>query len=301
MHQSQPDSAAMLQRIAALLMQAGDLINAEKAVNQALEKDPELAAAQGTRIVLEQLLGKTEQALTHARQMRDNQPDRAIGYRLIGDILMSSGDFQGAAESYSAGLGLEPDSDLLMLQFRAQYSADDGVVPWSLLTEWIAKYPDDHQIHNILGTLYNRAGKPEIARIHFEKVLNLRPDHGPTYNDLAMVYHKLAMPQALEVARRAYAIEPNDPAINDTLGWLLVQSGDYQDGLEYLRQAQVRSSENPEVGYHLAVALNGLKRPEEAVRELKAAIAQNEKFTGYDAARVLLQKIADNKNHNSDQ
>ena len=292
MQQSQPDSAAMLQRIAALLMQAGDLQNAEKAVQQALQKEPGLLTARGTQVVLEQRLGKQEQALVHARQIRDDRPELSLGYRLIGDSLMASGDFRGAAEAYASGLKVEPDNTLLMLQFRAEYAAGNGKVPWSILHGWLETHPRDDRIHDVLGSLYNRAGDLEKARFHFEKVVELRPGHGAAYNNLAMVYSRLSSPLALETARRAYALEPNDPAINDTLGWLLVQSNEFQQGLEYLRQAQARSSENPEVRYHLGVALAGLQRNREAVQELQTAIAQSGgEFADYQAARDLLRRL----------
>ncbi|MCP4937320.1 MAG: tetratricopeptide repeat protein, partial [bacterium] len=300
MHQSGPHSATVLQRIGALLMRSGDLINAEKAIADALQKEPEFLPARGTQVVLEQRLGKTEQALTHARQMRDDKPNLSIGYRLIGDILMESGDFRGAADAYAGGLKVKPENSLLMLQFRAESATGNKKAAWSLLTNWIEKHPNDYLIHNVLGMLSNRAGELEKARVHFEKVVNLLPGHGAAYNNLAMVYSKLKLPEAMEMAQRAYALKPNDPAINDTLGWLLVQSGDSQSSLEYLRQAQARSSKNPEVSYHLAVALHQLKRTDEAVRELKTAIAQGEKFTDYQAAQILLKKIVKSGNSGND-
>ena len=294
MHQSRPNSAETLQRIAALLMQAGDLNNAEKAVNDALQKAPGLIAARGTRILLEQQLGRSEQALTHARQLRDDHPDRSLGYRLLGDLLMSRGEFRAAADAYAGGLSVEPESMLLMLQFRAEYAANN-TVPWSLLTRWIENHPEDTRIHDLLGALYNRAGDYERARIHYEKVLELQPDQAAAYNNLASVYARLGLPKSIDLARRAYELDPNDAAVNDTLGWLLVQSGEFQSGLEYLRQAQVRASARAEVRYHLGVALYGLSRYDEAERELKLAIAQSETFAGAADAHDLLEKIARDK------
>jgi Flp pilus assembly protein TadD len=46
------------------------------------------------------------------------------------------------------------------------------------------------------------------------------------------------------------------PAIGDTLGWILVQKGDTEQGLRFLREAHQGLQDNPDIRYHLAYALN---------------------------------------------
>jgi len=66
---------------------------------------------------------------------------------------------------------------------------------------------------------------------------------------------KRRQPGALTVAERAYQLAPNDANVADTLGWALVEAGQVEKGLRYLREAKVRSPENPEIRDHLAEAL----------------------------------------------
>jgi len=66
---------------------------------------------------------------------------------------------------------------------------------------------------------------------------------------------KRRQPGALAVAERAYQLAPSDANVADTLGWALVEAGQVEKGLRYLREAQVRSPENPEIRDHLTEAL----------------------------------------------
>ena len=62
-------------------------------------------------------------------------------------------------------------------------------------------------------------------------------------------------------------------------------------GLRLLRNAQARSDSQPEIGYHIAVALDALGRHGEALREIEAVMALGKKFKGEDDARRLLERL----------
>ena len=89
----------------------------------------------------------------------------------------------------------------------------------------------------------------------------------------------------------AQALAPQQPQINDTLGWILVKNAQPGEGLPYLREAVARQSDDPTLRYHLAVALHDLGRQSEAVKELTAALRQAGEFDGRDEAMALLEKI----------
>jgi len=48
---------------------------------------------------------------------------------------------------------------------------------------------------------------------------------GGALNGLAWLYHENGKPGALVMARKASKLAPDNPAIQDTYGWILVQSG----------------------------------------------------------------------------
>jgi Tfp pilus assembly protein PilF len=64
------------------------------------------------------------------------------------------------------------------------------------------------------------------------------------------------------VAEKAYRLAPRDANVADTYGWALVEAGQVEKGLRYLREAQVRAPNNTEIQSHLNEALRRKIRPQ---------------------------------------
>ena len=75
----------------------------------------------------------------------------------------------------------------------------------------------------------------------------------------------------MAIAQRANDLAPNQPAINDTIGWIMVEQGRTKDGLELLQKASAAAPAQRFIALHLA----------------KAQIKDGRK----DAARTTLQAI----------
>lgn len=289
--QGNPESLATLQRIGVLLMQAGDLDAAGKALEAALKIDSHYLPAQGSRILLEMKRGHFDQAIALAQQLQKDHPNLSLGYRLMGDLYMQTGNFDDAAKAYASGLDREPSSSLLLTLIRARQAAGEAESGIGSLEEWLGEHPDDYQIRRLLAALYYRADRLDDALNQYHILAEQKPDDFQVHNNLAGLYQISNDPRALASAQKAYELAPKHPAANDTLGWILVQQGSFKEGLAYLRQAHARAFQQPAVRYHLAVALNGLGRYEEAKQELEAALATDEPFREEEEARELLARI----------
>ena len=68
---------------------------------------------------------------------------------------------------------------------------------------------------------------------------------------------------APKLIQRALAIKPNDPAIRDSLGWVLYKRGEYDEALGHLRAA-MNTMPDPEVAAHLGEVLWATGEEEEA-------------------------------------
>ena len=106
-------------------------------------------------------------------------------------------------------------------------------------------------------------------------------------NNYAVTLLETGSAQAREVAEKARTLAPQDPLVADTLGWILLRQGDAEGALGLLRDARLRAPNNPEVRYHLAVALNEAGHASQAREELDVALRGGAWFPGVEAAKQL--------------
>ena len=71
-------------------------------------------------------------------------------------------------------------------------------------------------------------------------------------NNLAWAYQQVKDARALETAERAYKLAPDNAAIADTLGWILVEQGNTKRGIEVLQKAVTAAPKIASYRYHLA-------------------------------------------------
>ncbi len=83
----------------------------------------------------------------------------------------------------------------------------------------------------------------------------------------------------------------SNAAVLDTIGWVLVRQGQLDRGTSLLRDARLRDSSNPEIRYHLAVALSQSGRDAEARSELNEGLKGGAVFDELEDARKLQKKL----------
>lgn len=283
--------ADQLLRVALLQLRAGSAVDAVALLEQAHQTDPQRSDVIAAQAETYLTLGRLQEAEECARAHLAARPNDASAYGMLGDVLRRRGQFQEAAQAYGQALALHPHVSFVLGAYRALLSAGDRTQGVALIESWLKDHPGDHEAQAALADAYVLASQWARAQPLYEALATARPDDAATLNNLANVYLQLGDRRALETARRAVAVVPEDPVVLDTLGWVLVQQGEFAQGLPYLREAQSRASRNPEVLYHLGVALVQLGRQTEARRHLEQAVASGSNFPGADEARRLLGNL----------
>jgi len=283
--------AQRLMRVSALQREAGDLDGAVWALQKAVEGEPDFIPA---RIRLGELLtelGRYDKAELAARELARDYPDKPYGLHLMGLIQQRQGRNEEALTSYRRALALE-DSPILAVRVHGAMVAVEGQeVATRFLEDWMPKHPDDDIVRQALAEVYASAGRWRDAAALYETLLAAAPESPVLLNNLALAYSRLGDPRALEYARKAYALSPNVSEIGDTLGWILVRSGEHTEGLKHLRDAQSRAAGDPGIGYHIAVALSELGRLDEAMRELESVLRLRADFPERADAQALLARL----------
>jgi tetratricopeptide (TPR) repeat protein len=113
----------------------------------------------------------------------------------------------------------------------------------------------------------------------FEDILAKQPDNGSVLNNLAFLLadNNEQLEKAIEYARRAHEISPNDPARMDTYAFVLCKTGEYEKAMELLHMAIQRlelasRTVTWDIYEHLGMAQEGLERKGEAAESYRRAL-----------------------------
>ena len=277
--------------IARLQIAAGDRENALYSLDKALKGDADNLQAL-TLTTEAEIAGRDHaKAEKHARRVSELYPSTGVGLRLLGDLAVARGQADAAITSYRAALAKQRNVDTTVRLYRAYVAGGDTSKALAVLEQAHRENPADSVILRTLADAQLRAGQVSAARGSYERLLQKNSNDAEVLNNLAQVALRQQDKAALGYAERAYQLAKNDAAIIDTLGWILVRHGQMDRAIGLLRDARLRDSSNPEIRYHLAVALAQMGREAEARSELKEILKDGVAFDGVDDARKLQQKL----------
>ena len=286
-----PTSAPLQYRLgelrAAMRDEAGALQNFKRASElQPKAIEPKIAIAS---MLLRQ--GKIADAKSVAAQLQKDIGNSAAGLALEGDLFGVENKWPEATISYKKAFDLEKTVSIGVKLHQAYSRSNKVAEAETLLADWFKAAPND-----IAMRLY--AGEHEIARErwseavkHYDAVLKIDPKHAAALNNVAWALNKLKDPRAISLAEQAYALAPQSPPVIDTLGYLLVESGNTSRGIELLRQAVSLAPRASEYRLHLAEALSKAGDKGAARKELDIVLKDAPKGAVGDAAKALSTKL----------
>jgi putative PEP-CTERM system TPR-repeat lipoprotein len=228
------------------------------------------ALALGASIALQ--FSETEEAAGYVERLRLAAPGAPIVPRLEGDLAMAQKRYKDAVADYARAADAFADTALTLAQFEAARKA--GLAgPQKVLESWLVQHPTDVAVRVALAEYFNGSGAADRAIAEYESALKLADGNPVLLNNLAVLYQQKGDPRALQLAERAYNAAPKVPAIQDTYGWILVNSGQVDEGLKLLRSSAKALAGVPEAQYHLGAALAKKGENAEARRILEGVLA----------------------------
>lgn len=157
-----------------------------------------------------------------------------------------------------------------------------------IMSDWVAKHPDDAATQAILGLTYQQQGQDKKAMTAYEASLKYQPENAIIMNNLAWLYQKTGDSRALGLAKQAYEKAQKRPEIIDTYGWILLENGKLAEALPILQQALLQNPSHPEIAYHVAVAMHKLGRMKEAEPILKRIVRNSPSSPFAEKAKKML-------------
>ncbi|HEY3858981.1 MAG TPA: tetratricopeptide repeat protein, partial [Gammaproteobacteria bacterium] len=177
-----------------------------------------------------------------------DDPQAAVDIRLAeGQVFTDMGQPKQALEVYDAALQATPgDQDLLYARALVLEQDGDATAAESDLSDILKHTPDDADALNALGyTLTLHTTRYREAQTYIQRALALQPDDPAIMDSMGWVEHQLGQDsQALDYLQKAYAEQP-DPEIAAHLIEVMLATGD-KDGAHALWvKASTNDPDNP--------------------------------------------------------
>lgn len=146
----------------------------------------------------------------------------------------------------------------------------------AVLDQALAGNPDETSLLYSRAMLKEKVGDFDAMEADLRRVLELQPNNSAALNALGYTFanRNQRLDEAWELIERAYHLNPTDPAIIDSMGWIKYRLGQPQVALDFLRQAY-DAFKDQEIAAHLGEVLWILGEKEEAVRIWRQALQDN--------------------------
>lgn len=264
-----PDSVTAQLQLAGAHMALERPAEALVAVRKVLALQPEHGLALATAVRLLTGVRSWDQALALARPAQSRAATAALGYRLEGDIEMARGRAAAALPLYRKAYTMEASGPLVISLHRALSAAGKPDDAAKQVSNWLASHPGDLPTRLYLASTLLAAADYRAAIGHLEQVLAAEPNHVVALNDLAWSCQQTGDKRALALAEKAHALAPDNPAVADTLGWILAQQGQPGRAVPLLKKATDNAPAASDIRFHYASALLKAGDRGEAKRQLQ--------------------------------
>jgi len=234
--------------------------------------------------------GNAAKALPAARDLQQNNPGSVGPKVLLAELYYGDEQFGRGADLYDEALELSGEKGIAIRAHRLRAIAGQAT-PVAPLLKYLASRPEDTLVRMLLAQEYQSKGDNNKAAAEYRKIVDAAPGNYVALNNLALIYVEQGNAEAETLARKASELAPQNGAIMDTLGWILVQTGSTEEGVEYLRQASELIRTSLEIRYHLAVGLAESGATDEARNLLTGILSIEEGFSGREDAEALLSSL----------
>lgn len=285
-----PTSGAAHYWLAESLGRVGDLPAARTALTRALEVAPQYLPARIGELRMLTLAGSREPAAAAAKRLEtDFGPTREV-LAATGWHALATGNFAVAEEKLRAAFDMAPDSELVVLLARALWGQEKHDETFAHLNEWLRAHPADPAALLHLAGAHLSLQQNDKAVSTYRRMLEHHPNHVPSINNVAWLIRKDRADEALQLARRAHELSPQDPFVLDTLGMLYFERKDLQQANWFLTQALELNPNDGQLRLHVAQVLIEQGKHKEA-RDLLVKVIEDSSGTPLEIdARKLLDQ-----------
>jgi len=171
-----------------------------------------------------------------------------------------------------------PEDRVQRVQVEAQLlrEAKSWQATFDVLDTGVRDNPDSFELLYDRAMAAERLGKLEVAEADLRRVIRMKPDYAHAYNALGYTLAEKTerLVEAKVLIEQAIKLSPQDPFIQDSLGWVHYRLGNHVEAIRVL-QAAYSVRPDPEIAAHLGEVLWKSGQKDEARRVWRAALTEN--------------------------
>jgi tetratricopeptide (TPR) repeat protein len=174
------------------------------------------------------------------------------------DILMSNGSAAEASKRLAEARESQPDFAIQLYLIEAETLSNNNQIDrgWQVLNQALKQYPDDLNLLYTRSMMAEKRGDLAQMEKDLRAILKREPENAMALNALGYTLsdRTTRYAEAKELIEKAHSLNPEDPAVLDSLGWVNYRLGNLDEAERLLRQALERFPDH-EVAAHLGEVL----------------------------------------------
>jgi tetratricopeptide (TPR) repeat protein len=214
-------------------------------------------------------------------------------YLLLGDLFVSTKQLDQALQAYEKAQELRPEDPqgyILRANLLNIMGKTDATI--AEYNELLETQPNSLAGLMGLAATYESINRFADAKGKYQRVLELQPNLPAASNNLAWLIASEDngdLGEALRLAMQAKQALPDQPNVNDTLGWVHYKRNSYALAISQFKQALEHRPEDSTIRYHLALAQYANGEKEQAIALLEKVLAGEVQFREKKEVETTLQ------------
>jgi cellulose synthase operon protein C len=289
-----PNAVAVLLLTASQQLLERQVPQARATYERALQGDPGNVEAMTALVGLDLATNRQAEAIKRVETaLKDPTPPSGV-YVLAARVYSATGDAKKTEAMLLKAIEREPQRmqaySLLGTLYARQNRLAEATTKFE---EVVAHNPSSVSGGSMLGMLLDARGKTADAEREYRRVLALDPEAPVAANNLAWIYISSGrnVGEAFELAKTALRRLPDEPNVNDTLGWIYFKQGQTSTAIKHLEASIAKAPELASTHYHLGMAYASSGDPDKARESLTRALSFRQEFDGIADARKKLAEL----------
>jgi tetratricopeptide (TPR) repeat protein len=268
---------------------------ARTAYERALELSPGLLDAVSGLTSLDLASRDTVSAIKRLDAELVKQPTNADLFALQARVYKAAGDKANEEKALRKAVAADPGFTtgytLLALLFMEQKRLDQALAEFEGITQ---RDPSNVPARTMVGILLAQQGKQDEAVKAYERAVSGTENAPVAANNLAVIYAErgVNLDVALQLATSAKQRLPNNPSIDDTIGWIYYKKDLPSLAVAPLEAALKQLPNNAELLVHLGLTYAKLGEKEKARQTLERALKLDPRVVGAEEAKRALASVS---------